>query len=287
MALSPRERRYIRRLAGYGTNPLQRQWRVWRKREQTHLIAGYPVALPPGHDLPFFQRRDPTYDAYAGEVLRDLAAGGARMQVIDVGANVGDTAVEALAAAPNIEVVAVEGDPEFASYARRNLAQFGDRARVVEGFVGPAGSHYFRANGTTGGFAAGITEATEVTDWITPGDLLVDASSFDEVVWKSDIDGYDIHVLAQHWETIDAACHTLWFEFDPIHTLGDRSDVDTLITLLGESGRELRVFDNLGREMVRLPAGAGARNGLAAINNWLWKQPEGHVTVPYVDVWAR
>lgn len=287
MALSPRERRFIHRLAGYGVNPVQRQWRVWRKREQTHLIGGHPVALPPGHDLPFFQRRDPTYDAYAAELLRELADGAGRMLVIDVGANVGDTAVEALAAASNIEVVAVEGDPEFAAYARRNLAQFGGRARVVEGFVGPAGSHYSRANATTGGFAGGHVGATEITEWVTPGDLLVDASSFDEVLWKSDIDGYDVHVLAQHWEKIHAACHTLWFEFDPIHTLGDRSDVAALITLLAESGRELRVFDNLGREMVRLTAGEGVRNGLTAINNWLWKQPEGHVTVPYVDIWAR
>ena len=245
------------------------------------------MVLPPGHDLPFFQHRDPTYDTYAGDVLRELADGVSRLLVIDVGANVGDTAVEALSAAANIEVIAVEGDPEFVSYARRNLDQFGRRVRIVQGFVGPAGSHYSRAGGTTGGFGVRRPDAIEVTEWIAPRDLLRDASSFDEVVWKSDIDGYDVHVLTQHWAEINAACHTLWFEFDPIHTLGDPSDVASLITLLADSGRELRVFDNLGREMVRLSAGTGVRDGLTTINNWLWKQPEGHVVVPYVDIWAR
>ena len=287
MALSMREQRFIRRVAGYGINPVTRQWRVWRSLEQTHLIGGHPVVLPPSHDLPFFQRRDPTYDTYAADLLRELADGQGRMLVIDIGANVGDTAVEALAAAANIEVIAVEGDPNFASYARRNLEQFADRARVVEGFVGPAGPRYFRADGTTGGFRGSEADGTEVTEWIAPATLLTDAPSFDEVVWKSDIDGYDVHVLTQHWEDITAACHTLWFEFDPIHTLGDRTDVVSLIDLLAESGRELRVFDNLGREMVRLSAGTGVRDGLTTINNWLWKQPEGHVAVPYVDIWAR
>lgn len=288
MALNVRKRMFIRRLAGYGINPVQRRWRVMRDQEQAHEIGGRPVTLPPGHDLPFYQRRDPTYDAYAGPVLRELATGVDRMLVIDVGANVGDTAVEALAAAPNIDVVAVEGDPLFASYARRNVAQFEGRGSVVEGFVGPVGSRvHFRTNSSTGGFQGGADDGSEVTEWITPQVLLADASDYGEVVWKSDIDGFDIHVLVHHWEDITAACHTLWFEFDPASTLGDRGDIVTLIDLLADSGREARVFDNLGREMVRLTPGDPVRHGLTTITNWLTEQRRGHITVPYVDVWAR
>ncbi|MBS2936475.1 hypothetical protein KDN32_01815 [Nocardioides sp. J2M5] len=148
---SMRKRRFISRMAGYGLNPVRRRWRVVRGQEQSHVIGGHPVLLPPGHDLPFYQRRDPTYDTYAGAVLRELAEPVERMFVVDVGANVGDTAVEVLAAAPNIEVVAVEGDAGFASYARHNLEQFGPRGRVLEGFVGPVGSRvHFRANDSTG-----------------------------------------------------------------------------------------------------------------------------------------
>lgn len=279
---------FIRRLAGYGINPVQRRWRVARDQEQSYVIGGHPVVLPPGHDLPFYQRRDPTYDAYAGAVLRDLAAEVGRMLVIDVGANVGDTAVEALAAAPNIDVVAVEGDAHFAAYARRNTAQFGRRARVVEGFVGPVGSQvHFRANASTGGFQGSAEDGAEVTEWITPARLLEDAASFDEVVWKSDIDGFDVHVLVHHWDDIADACRTLWFEFDPAGTLGDREDITTLVDLLADSGRDVRVFDNLGRQLVRLPSGDAVRVGLTGITRWLLEQREGHMVVPYVDIWAR
>lgn len=283
-----RKRLFIRRMAGYGTNPVGRRIRVWRDREQAHVIGGHPVVLPPAHDLPYYQRRDSTYDSYAGVLLGELARSVQRMLVIDVGANVGDTAVEALAAAPNVDVIAIEGDPGFVGYARRNLEQFGARGQVLEGFVGPVGSRvHFRANGSTGGFQGSESDGTEVTEWITPERLLETSGTFDEVVWKSDIDGYDIHVLVAHWETIAAACHTLWFEFDPPGTLGDRGDITTLIDLLAESGRELRIFDNLGREMVRLKPGAAVHDGLVTLTNWLMHQREGHITVPYVDVWAR
>ena len=39
------------------------------------------------------------------------------MLVIDVGANVGDTAVRALTSARNIEVIAVEGAPQFLPFS--------------------------------------------------------------------------------------------------------------------------------------------------------------------------
>lgn len=279
---------YVRRLAGYGINPTQRRWREFRGKDQAYSIGGHPVVLPPGHDLPFYQRRDPTYDTYAGAVLHELAAQVDRMLVIDVGANVGDTAVEALSASPNIEVVAVEGDSSFADFARRNVAQFGGRGRVVEGFVGPVGSRvHFTSTSSTGSFKGSADDGPEVTEWVTPALLLADASSYDEVVWKSDIDGFDIHVLVNHWEDITRACGTLWFEYDPVSTLGDRDDIAVLIDRLTDSGREVRVFDNLGRELVRLSPGEGVRYGLTSITNWLLQQREGHIVVPYVDVWAR
>ena len=86
---------------------------------------------------------------------------------------------------------------------------------------------------------------------------------------------------------ISEACATLWFEFDPVGTLGDRQDLVRLVDLLADSGRTLRVFDNLGREMVRLLPGEPVRQGLAVLSNWLGQQREGHVTVPYLDIWAR
>ncbi len=288
MPLSVGKKRFLRRLGGYVLNPVMRRGRTLLAREQHHVVGDAKVVFPPEHDLPFYQRRDPTYDAYAIDVLRDLVLDGRRTLVLDLGANVGDTSVAALSASPCIDVVAVEGDPRFVDYLRRNLAPFKGRARVVDGFVGPIGTaNTFARRGSTGGFAvAEGDESYSVTTWVSPTTLLEYADGYDRVVWKSDIDGFDIHLLAEHWTDIDGRCDVLWFEYDPVATLGDRVDVDTLVDLLGASGRRLRVYDNLGRPMVDLHPGPSAATGLRALTSWLVAQREGHLTVPYLDVWA-
>jgi hypothetical protein len=185
-------------------------------------------------------------------------------------------------------VVAVEGDPRFVGYLRRNLDPFGARATIVEGFVGPVGgATTFTRHGSTGGFGAGPANAAyDVTGWVSPGQLLAHADGHARVVWKSDVDGFDIHLLVEHWAAIDAACEVLWFEYDPVATLGDRDDVGRLADLLAGSGRWHRVYDNLGRAMVDLAPGPATAAGLRRLTAWLFAQRDGHVTVPYLDVWA-
>jgi FkbM family methyltransferase len=286
--LSLRKRRFLVRMLGYATNPARRKARVLLRRDQPHRIGGHPVVLPPSHDLPFYQRRDPTYDDYAIGLLAGLAAAAERTLVIDVGANVGDTAVAALSAAPSIDVVSVEGAEAFTAYLRRNVAQFGDRARVIDGFVGPIGSDVtYSHDGSTGGFQHVIRQDTvDVATWVEPAALLALRRGHDQVIWKSDIDGFDIHVLVQHWDVIDAGCRVLWFEYDPASTLGDPADTERLIELLGDSGRDLWVYDNLGRHMVDLRGGPMAETVLRDLTRWLQEQRDGYVAVLYLDVWA-
>lgn len=288
MALTVRKKRFVRRLLGYATNPAAVKARTLLNREQTHDIGGVRITLPPDHNLPFYQRRDPTYDAYAVALLRRLS-GGERLTVIDVGANVGDTAAAVLAADPATQVISVEGNEDFLGYLRRNLAAYPERATVVAGFVGPVGERVaYRTQGSTGGFQPAVAEEsdTQVQEWVSPAQLLQMVGQEDRVVWKSDIDGFDIHVLAEHWNVIDERCEAIWFEFDSPRTLGDRADVARLIELIAASGRTCWVYDNLGRRMVVLAPGEGQATALSALSEWLHEQIEGHITVPYLDVWA-
>ncbi|USQ76602.1 hypothetical protein [Ornithinimicrobium cryptoxanthini] len=286
MVLSVAKRRYIRRLAGYGTNPVRRRVREVFNREQTYTIGGVQVALPPGHDLPFYQRRDPTYDTYAQDLLRTLASDVEELLVIDLGANVGDTAVTALTSADNISVVAVEGNPKFVPFLRRNTVSFGDRCRTVDGFVGPVGEFsYYQSSATTGGFSDSGGGGSAVDAWISPTDLLADSEQFGRVVWKSDTDGFDFAIAVQHWDTIIGRCDSLWLEWDPASAIVDQDDVALLTELLSGTGHATRVFDNLGREMVHLPAGEPTRAGLQSLSHWLRTQRTSHLAVPYVDIW--
>jgi FkbM family methyltransferase len=290
MPLSLRRRRFLRRLAGYATNPAARRARVLLRREQHHTVAGLPLVLPPDHDLPFYQRRDPTYDAYAEKIVAELAARAERMLVVDLGANVGDTAVACLGSAPNVDVLAVEGSPSFLPWLERNTRAYGDRCRIVPSFVGPIAGvtdrGYITTGSSTGRFANVVESGETVDRFVSPDALLAGADAYDQVTWKSDIDGLDIHVLVQHWDVIHGTCDTLWFEFDPPSTLGDRGDIERLVDLLAGSGRVVEVYDNLGRRIVTLEAGRAVATGLRSLVQWLHAQRHGHITVPYVDLWA-
>lgn len=290
-SLSQAKKRYLLRLGGYAINPVQRRWRVFRGAEQTMQVEGLSLHLPPEHDLPFFQRRDPTYDAYATDLIRRLVSGSSSPAVIDVGANVGDTAVAVLAADARIRVLAVEGSPRFLPYLERNLSPHADRASWRIGFVGPVGDRVrYTSFGSTGGFRASSFPTSDsgqdsVTQWITPRELIGDVGETDFLVFKTDIDGFDIHVLAEHWADIDAASDVIWFEYDPARTLGDPVDIERLHQALAASGRRLLVYDNLGRRMFTIE-GALAPEVLGGMSRWLAEGLRSHFTIPYLDIWA-
>ena len=65
-------------------------------RDQRHRIGRYDATLPASHLLPRLQQFFPEYDVYAARVLRDLCHGSTNPLLIDIGANVGDTALLAL-----------------------------------------------------------------------------------------------------------------------------------------------------------------------------------------------
>ncbi len=247
-------------------------------KDRDYQIAGHDVRLPPGHLLPEFQRFAPSYDVYAGALLAEIAADEA-VRVIDIGGNVGDTAVLALAASPNIKVTSVEGSAFFLPYLRANVAPFGGRVSVVDKFVGEPGERIaYTHNGSTGGFAASNSEGRE--DFVAP-EALLDEQPI-RTVWKTDTDGYDIPLLIDHWEAI-RACEVVWFEFDVEMTDGGLAAAARLAGLLSEDGRHILVFDNFGRFMFST-SDASALTGLAS-----WQVRLSGSLVPsvrYFDVWA-
>lgn len=275
-------------------------------RDQRYAIEGTPVVLPPEHRLPYFQAVFPSYDRYFLPILRALAAD-RKVLLIDVGANVGDTAVAALSAAGTIDVVAVEGNPCFVGYLRRNIAPFAPRVTVVDRFVGPLDPlATYAHNGSTGGFStkadvpggstptaapatasgtAGTTETTgtQAPDWVEVPTLLGDESRL--TIWKSDTDGYDVPLAVTNWEVLHRRCDVLWLEYDPTITQGDPAHVEELGRLLGESDRTVWFFDHVGRHMASA-RGPAARSLLAGLTSWIRRQRGTGAFVNYLDLWA-
>jgi FkbM family methyltransferase len=79
--------------------------------------------------------------------------------ILDLGANVGFASAMFLSLFPRAFVLAVEPDPSNAERCRKNLAPYGNRAKVVEGAVWHSRGHLMLSRGT---FRDGREWATQV-----------------------------------------------------------------------------------------------------------------------------
>lgn len=256
-------------------------------RDRAYRIGQYPVVLPAAHKLPWFQRVFPTYDRYASDLLESLCHEAHSPLMVDIGANVGDTALLALDAVHNISVVSVEGDKTFLVYLRKNTAQVEARVTIIPSFLempNKPGLAY-HTDGSTGGFAVGDAAVAEAdVSTVSADEVLSHCGGHDLVIWKTDTDGLDVSLLLSSWRAIDLACHVVWFELDPVLDVEEGRHVIDLAQAIAASGRTALIFDNTGRHMMTVePAGVVA--ALSGLTRWL-VGPGNPGQVTYLDVWA-
>jgi len=221
-------------------------------REVRRVVQGVELRLPWSHRLPDYARLEPSY----GQNIVSLAAalaGAEPLRLIDVGANVGDTALQVLAAVDG-EVLCVEGDPHWLTWLHRNV-DGEPRVTVHAGLLwsgdGRPDLAPVRQGGTTR-FAAGSADAAQV---VTPSELRAAHPAFDRVrLVKSDTDGHDVRLVPALAEAYADAAPVLFFEYD--HGLSRLAGNDPLevwgrLATLGYA--EVGVWDNHGGVIGRVP----------------------------------
>jgi FkbM family methyltransferase len=172
-----------------------------------HRVAGVELELLLSHELPFYLHDHPSYGQNAGE-LAALAGG----PVVDVGANVGDTAaiVRAHTEAP---VLCVEGEDRFFELLRRNAVRLAPAPELAHAFVaaGPVQGRVVTAAGT-----ARVVPGEGEVEARTLGEILADHPSFARPrLLKLDTDGMDVPILLAELELLARLRPVLFFEYDP------------------------------------------------------------------------
>lgn len=192
---------------------------LFGRRVVVREVSGARLAMPWSHRLPDYVRAFPTY----GRNLVDLAAALSAdepLQMLDLGANIGDSALQVLARV-DARVLCVDGDPHWLPFLHRNTAADArisvEAALVVpDSAMGPVAA--VRDGAGTTRFVSGVGES--VTQHLTADELRARHPDFDKLrLIKSDTDGFDtrlVPLLARAWA--DAA-PVLFFEYDPGLTL--------------------------------------------------------------------
>lgn len=219
-------------------------------------VQGALLAMPWSHRLPDYAGLFPTY----GQNLVDLAVGLGEIDkplgVIDVGANIGDSAVQILAKV-DARVLCVEADPEYLPYLKRNVGS-DDRCVIEFGLLvtdtaEASGLGAVRKGGTTrftqggaGGAAAALTVAElPIRHPELPPIRLV----------KSDTDGHDTTLVPAFGRAYANSCPVLFFEYD--HGLTRKAGVPDPTAVWGElrtAGYSyVGIWDNFGKPIQVLP----------------------------------
>lgn len=222
----------LRRLLVRLGDPLL-EWRVG----DTNLL------LPLSHELPFYRHDHPLYDRAIGEIAGELGG-----PIVDVGANVGDTAAE-IRARTDAPILCVEGDDRFFEILHRNAHSL-EPVELEHAFVdAPARGRIERERGTAR---------------VVSGDARLRAKPLEQVLRdhpafaqpalvKLDTDGMDVPIVLENLDLLARTKPVLFFEYDP--HLGATPDVFERLHEVGY--RRMDVYENTGElaRSVELPGG--------------------------------
>lgn len=175
----------------------------------TWRVGGTDLLLPLSHELPFYRHDHPLYDRAIGHIAAE--AGG---PIVDIGANVGDTAAE-MRAQTDAPILCIESDDRFFSLLERNAPQL----EPVE------------------------LEHTAVESEKPLARILEEHPLFAEpALVKIDTDGMDVPIILANLDFLARVRPVLFFEYDP--HFGATPDVFERLREIGY--RTMDVYENTG-----------------------------------------
>ncbi len=248
-----------------------------------YTVGAVGIELCQGHMLDQFQREHPFYDRFLPVLCSRLAAGDV---VVDIGANVGDTAAAILSAKPDLHLVSIEADDAFFAILERNAARIRQTLpaatmTTVKALVGQevSGVTMVGDGGTKHAVPGGTQESRTLTAIV--GDLGIGAVR----LIKSDVDGYDYDVL-RSCDVVLGQSPMLFFECQVDTRAQYRGYLRMLTWLAQEKGYQaFFLFDNFGQYVMHHRRPSGLREMLDYVARQTLQAKKTR-TIYYIDVLA-
>ncbi len=209
-------------------------------------IHGYPVKLNPGNNYPFIVQDFPHFNAPLVELVHQAFRGEQRkLCFLDIGAATGDTVLLLKQRCPDFvgNFICVEGDQEFLSLLRSNLAPFKD-VEIVDALLArhrtPIPSLVKHHPGTAAALGNELVEAI-------PLDAVSAIQKHKIDVLKVDVDGMDGEVLSGSTSLLKRDRPGVIFEWHPQLAQRMKNDPLAAFDALEACGyRDYLWFNNIG-----------------------------------------
>lgn len=247
-----------------------------------YRVGEYEIETPPNFALPLFQKSFKLYDRFLPVLAKNLKGQGV---IIDVGANIGDTAI-AMIQKCNNSIICVEPSELFFSYLERNIKSLGDeylsRIETYKNLVGTGsikGSLHHAEHGT-----AGVrVNKNYHSNTHTALDNLIDDISNIELL-KVDTDGFDFDVIMSAQEILSRSEPVLFWE-NQISENFQYTGYKDLYNLLENKGyKYIYIFDNFGNLITEETNFETLRH----INSYVYSMEKSNCTrtIYYTDILA-
>jgi FkbM family methyltransferase len=215
----------------------------------------YYMRCDSSHHLPPILAKYPDFGRVLADIVSELNV--RESVVIDVGANIGDTAILLARFAPGARVLCIEGDPSFMDDLKHNTAQISgvtlapailsDRSELVKGAMVRTPD----ALGTGRFVEGGSDEALRT--WALD-DLLSEYREFASPnVLKIDTDGFETRILHGAKGVLSASRPVVFYEWAPyFYEMAGADDVSHAEFLMDIGYSRFLFFTNTGEPMLRV-----------------------------------
>ncbi len=245
-------------------------------------LNGQPFYFPFTHKLPFHMKIHPLYDKQLPKLCNYMqeTTGGGKINIIDVGANVGDTVINI--GLKDAFYLCIEGDANFSKYIEYNLEKYNYSLENV--FLSDTDvftSYNINAHNGTGHLEQS-SDSDKNLQLITLDKLLEEKYPQLKIdLLKVDTDGFDFKVIRGAKRTIKKYLPLLFFEWDKFTWTEQGEDPCAIFQMLDELGySKCIVFDNKGNLIDKV---LSADN--ASLKRYIDNTQE-HGPISYYDVLA-
>lgn len=226
----------------------------WPGRRVVRTVQGVEMVLPWSHRLPDYAGGGSVYGQNLVRLAERLKQPDEPLTVLDVGANVGDSALQILDAT-DARILCVEGDEFYLDFLDLNVGKdprvWVEPALLVPETAGAAHLKPVRVGGTTR-FTTGSDD--DVASSVTARELRGRHPEVDQLrLAKSDTDGYDVQLIPAIAETWADCAPVLFFEYDlRLSRLAGLDPLAVWDQLAALGYEEAALWDNSGRPLGRL-----------------------------------
>jgi FkbM family methyltransferase len=219
---------------------------------------------------PFYYAFFGAYDRALPRICETLKKIDNGLTVIDIGANIGDTASLISEKIDGASILCIEGDENFLYFLLRNIKMIKNNNIVIEPYfcVDKTENNQLSIESKNGTAHLSYSGKKKLTNVDTLDNILKRNDSFGEAnLLKIDTDGFEITVLNGAKKLLGNKHPMIFFEFTPEAYIANKQNAIDLIELLKSFGYNQALFyDNFG-----VPVGINEFNDSTKIQNTIRK----------------